>query len=330
MSRYEIDFSRHLHVYTEPFRISGHVMDSVAAVQVVLKDSHARGRGEASGVYYLDDGVEHMMAALTEHREALENCPDREALRGILPPGGARNAVDCAMWEYESIRAGTPIWQLAGLRGVEPKITTFTLSADPPGTLAQAIARFPSTQAIKLKLDGDFDTDAARVAAVRQVCPDSWLGVDANQGYEAAGLEGLIAMLSDARVSLLEQPIRRGDEAALDGLDAPIPIAADESILCLDELEQKARYFDVLNIKLDKCGGLTEGLQLAARARELGLGVMVGNMGGSTLATAPAFVLAQVCDHVDLDGPWYIKDEPDAQEIYRSGMIDIPSGMWGA
>jgi L-alanine-DL-glutamate epimerase-like enolase superfamily enzyme len=330
VSGFTLGVERRTYRYAVPFRISGHVIEAVPSVYVTLTDDRATGRGEAAGVYYQRDNVDHMLGVLERYRDAIEACSDREALRQILPPGGARNALDCAMWEHESLLAGVPVWRLAGLEASVPQVTTFTLSADAPETLAAIMARFPSTQAIKLKLDGDFAVDSARVAAVRAVCPESWLGVDANQGYAAEGLAALIAMLADAKVSLLEQPVRRGDEAVLEGLQSPIPIAADESILSLSELEEKARFFNVVNIKLDKCGGLTEGLAMAKRARALGLGVMVGNMGGSTLATAPAFVLAQLCDHVDLDGPWFIADDEHRSQIYAGGLVDVPSQIWGA
>lgn len=329
MKRFTLDYTRQTWAYKAPFRISGYVIDAVDAVQVTLSDGQFSGRGEAAGVYYLNEGVDQIIACLEQKRDTLERCSSREELLHILPPGGARNAVDCAMWDYEARSGHVGVARLAGIDRCEPKITTFTLSADPAETLVAALGEFPSTQAIKIKLDGDFAADRARVDAVRRACPDSWIGVDANQGYRAAGLGDLIAMLTDAGVSLLEQPVGRGREAELDGLKATFAIAADESILCLAELEEKARYFDAVNIKLDKCGGLTAGLRMAHRARELGLSVMVGNMGGSTLALAPAFILAQYCDLVDLDSPIFLKHDPHAAEIYSTGMIDISPDIWG-
>ena len=182
-------------------------------------------------------------------------------------------------------------------------------------------------KAIKLKLSGELDTDAERIAIVRAARPGTWLGVDANQGYGAANLEGLGKLLRDYDSSLVEQPIRRGDEASLTGWRPGIPVAADESILCLADLEELAPLFDVINIKLDKCGGLTEALAMADMARDMGKMVMVGNMGGSSLAMAPGFVLAQLCDFVDLDGPY--SHDPRADGIYDDGMIFVPDRLWG-
>jgi L-alanine-DL-glutamate epimerase-like enolase superfamily enzyme len=165
---------------------------------------------------------------------------------------------------------------------------------------------------------------------VRRARPDAWLGVDANQGFIPEKLEALGDAARAFSVSLIEQPLERGREAALDGWKPGIPVAADESILDLNELRERGRYFDVINIKLDKCGGLTEALKMARAARLLGKRLMVGNMGGSTLAMAPGFVLAQLCDFVDLDGPYGLADDPLANEIYRDGTIFVPESIWGS
>ena len=186
------------------------------------------------------------------------------------------------------------------------------------------------SRAIKLKLDGDVEADIERVRAVRGARPDIWLGVDANQGYNADTIDRLVAALVDAEVSLLEQPNRRGDEAMLDGLDCPIPLAADESILDGDELEVQYRRYDVINIKLDKCGGLTEALRMKDMVRKMGKTLMVGNMAGGSLATAPAFVLGQFCDIVDLDGPWYLAEDTLAGQLYEDGQVRMPADFWGA
>ena len=179
------------------------------------------------------------------------------------------------------------------------------MSAESPEALLGAIGSLPVTSAIKLKLDGDLAQDIERVRMVRRARPDVWLGVDADQSYSnGEKLDALVSVLVDTSVGLLEQPIARGDERLLEGWPRQPPVAADESVLDGRELERHGHLFDVINIKLDKCGGLTEALAMAATARRMGLKVMVGNMGGSTLATAPAFLLAQLCDVVDLDGPW--------------------------
>lgn len=312
-----------------PFRIAGHVFKAMPATVVTLHDGPHTGRGEAAGVYYNDDHPETMLATLEQLRPRIEAGLDRETLRTLLPAGGARNALDCALWELEARRAGLPVWQLAGLEGVRPLLTTFTVGADTPETMAERAADYVQARALKLKLTGDAVLDAARVRAVRARCPLPWIGVDANQGYDAASLPALLPALVEARVSLLEQPCRRGREADLDGIERPLPFAADESILDLAELEARHHRFDVINIKLDKCGGLTEGLMMARRARELGKQVMVGNMCGTSLAAAPAFLLGQFCDIVDLDGPTFLVEDRTPSVRYEDGFIQCGDEVWG-
>lgn len=313
-----------------PFRISGYSFTEAPVTVVMLRDGGIEGRGEASGVYYLDDAPPGMRAALEALRGEIEAGLTREALRARLPPGGARNALDCALWELEARRAGEPVWRLAGSASPRPLLTTFTLGADDPGRMAAGATGFAQARALKLKLTGETDADAARVRAVRAARPEVWLGVDANQGYTPDTLDRLLPALLDARVALLEQPFARGREADLDGLERPIPIAADESVQGLAEVEALTGRFDVVNIKLDKCGGLTEALLMAELARRLGLRVMVGNMIGSSWAMAPAFVLGQRCDVVDLDGPTFLVADRSPGVVYADGHVDCPDAVWGA
>ena len=313
-----------------PFRISGHVFETSGIVLVTLDDGEHRGRGEAAGAYYLGDDVPAMMEALEGAREAIEGGLSREELRDVLPAGGARNAVDCALWELEAMRAGRPVWALAGIAEPKPLRTTFTLGADEPEIMARGARGYAQARSIKVKLTGDLDLDTARVRAIRAARPDVWLGVDGNQGFTLDQLDPLIAVLREADVSLLEQPLARGREADLDDYSSPIPIAGDESLLSLADIPGAVGRFDVVNIKLDKCGGLTEGLMMAAEARRLGLGVMVGNMVGTSLAMAPGFVLGQGCDVVDLDGPTFLARDREPSVIYRDGTIWAGPDVWGA
>jgi L-alanine-DL-glutamate epimerase-like enolase superfamily enzyme len=281
-------------------------------------------------VYYLNDDAEHIVATLEAHRAAIEAGIGREELQSLLPAGGARNAVDCALWELEAARTGKAVWALAGLPPPKPLLTTFTLGAESPGHMAEGAKRYASARALKLKLTGDLALDMERVRAVRVARPDAWIGVDANQGYTVEGLKPLVAGLLDAHVSQLEQPIRRGCEADLEGFLSPIPLIADESALTLADLPGLVGRFNLVNIKLDKCGGLTEGLAMAHQARRLGLGVMVGNMVGTSLAMAPSFVLGQLCDVVDLDGPTFLKHDPPPTITYNEGMIWCDEKVWGS
>ena len=312
-----------------PFRISGYVFEGFDVIVVTLEDGAYRGRGEAAGAYYLGETAATMKAVLEEKRAAIEAGISREELQSLLPPGGARNAVDCALWELDSARLAQPAWQIAGIDPPRPLITTFTLSADDPATVEAGARGYKTAQAIKLKLSGEFDLDKARVEAVRRARPDVWLGVDANQGYTKDGLARLIALLVDNRVSLLEQPLPRGREADLEGIRSPVPIAADESALSLADVDGLVGRFDVVNIKLDKCGGLTEALAMAHRARELGLKVMVGNMISTSLAMAPAFIVGQLCDVVDLDGPTFLDRDRDPAVTYQlDGRIWCDEAVW--
>lgn len=329
MTRLTISVTTEKMRLSKPFRISGYVFEAFDVVVVTLDDGQYRGRGEAGGVYYLGDDTAHMLAALDKAHDAIAAGPTREELRSILPPGGARNAVDCALWELEAARAGVPAWQLAGLAHPKPLRTTFTLGADDPALMAEAARGHAQARSIKIKLTGDLDLDLARVAAVRAARPDAWLGVDGNQGFEAAQLDALVAGLLAQDVGLLEQPLARGREADLDGLRSPIPLAGDESILSLGDVAPSVGRYDVVNIKLDKCGGLTEGLLMAQEARRLGLGVMVGNMGGSSLAMGPSFVLGQVCDIVDLDGPIFLANDRRPGVEYVDGKVWSGPAVWG-
>ena len=181
-----------------------------------------------------------------------------------------------------------------------------------------------------MKLTGDPALDAERVRAVRKARPDTWLGVDANQGFDADSLEALMPALVACKVKLVEQPFARGREAELEGLRCPIPIAADESVQGLADIEPMVGRCDIINIKLDKCGGLTEGLAMAAEARRLGLGVMVGNMVGTSLAMAPAWLLGQLCDIADLDGTFFITRDRDPAMVFENGKVSYPARGWGA
>jgi L-alanine-DL-glutamate epimerase-like enolase superfamily enzyme len=324
-----------LHVAVEklplaaPFRISGFVFLEQEVVVVTLDDEKHRGRGEASGVYYLNDTAQAMLAALESTRHAIEAGIDHTALQSLLPSGGARNAVDCALWELDARRLGVPVWKLAGLPPPKALVTTFTLGADDPAAMAAGARKYPQARALKLKLTGDLQLDVARVRAVRAVRPEVWMGVDANQGYSIDGLDALIGALMAANVSLLEQPLKRGHEADLEGFGSRIPIAADESALGLGDLAALVGRFEVVNIKLDKCGGLTEGLAMARQARRHGLQVMVGNMVGTSLAMAPAFVLGQLCDIVDLDGPIFLTQDRTPSMSLADGTAWCGDDVWG-
>jgi L-Ala-D/L-Glu epimerase len=311
-----------------PFRITGYTFVEIDVVVATISSGGNAGRGEATGVYYRSENAASMVAQIEAARGDIESGIDREALRRVMPAGGARNAVDCALWDLESRISGAPAWKIAGLNPPVPLVTTFTLGAEDPEQMARTALCYTGAQAIKLKLTGQ-PVDAERVKAVRAACPDAWLGVDANQGFTRASLADLMPVLVDARVGLIEQPFPIGREADLDGLRSPIPIAADESVQDLKDVAGLVGRFDVVNIKLDKSGGLTEGLAMARLAQALGLDVMVGNMTGTALGMAPAALVGQLCRIVDLDGPIFLRNDRSPGAVYENGTFWCPPEVWG-
>jgi L-alanine-DL-glutamate epimerase-like enolase superfamily enzyme len=326
----QLEVSRDQVPLSAPFTITGYTFTDVTVVVAQLGDRGVHGEGEAAGVYYLNDDANHMQAAIEGVRREIEGGIDREALRRLLPPGGARNAIDCALWDLESKLSGQPVWRLAGLEAPRPLVTTFTIPAGEPGAMANKAIEYAQARSIKLKLTGQPALDAERVRAVRKARSDVWLGVDANQGFDTASLAALMPALVACHVKLVEQPFARGREADLEGFRCPIPVAADESVQGLADIEPQVGRFDIINIKLDKCGGLTEGLAMVVEARRLGLGVMVGNMVGTSLAMAPAWILGQQCDINDLDGTLFISRDRKPSMLFEQGRVSYPDHGWGA
>jgi L-Ala-D/L-Glu epimerase / N-acetyl-D-glutamate racemase len=326
----QLTIARELIPLSAPFTITGYTFTDMTVVVARVGDRGTTGEGEAAGVYYLGDDADRMSTAIEHVRRDIEQGADRESLRRLLPPGGARNALDCALWDLEAKRLGQPVWRIAGLERPRPLLTTFTVPANDPGTMSAKAVEYAQAKQLKLKLTGELPLDAERVRAVRRARPDAWIGVDANQGFTAASLTALLPDLVAAQVQLVEQPFARGREAELDGFRCPIPVAADESMQGIDEIEPLVGRFDMVNIKLDKCGGLTEGLAMAAEARRLGLGVMVGNMVGTSLAMAPAWILGQLCDLNDLDGTLFISRDRTPAMAFADGKVSYPDKGWGS
>jgi L-alanine-DL-glutamate epimerase-like enolase superfamily enzyme len=313
-----------------PARITGYSWDTTRVLQLSITSDGATGRSEASGVYFRGEDVSSVQAQLEQLRPKIEAGIDRQMLHDLLPPGGARNALDCALWDLEAKLTGRPAWQIAGLATrPSPLLTTYTCHAASPEEMASQAKNYLGAKAIKLKLTGE-DIDAERVAAVRETLPEVWLSVDANQGFTRPLLERFMPLFVKCRVAMIEQPFPIGQDALLDDFESPIPIAADESVRCLSDIPSMVDRYNVINIKLDKCGGLTEGLAMARDAKARGLKVMVGNMGGTSLAMAPAFLIGQQCDVVDLDGPIFLKSDREPSALYTNGMIYCPESVWGA
>jgi L-Ala-D/L-Glu epimerase len=309
-----------------PFRITGYTFTESEVIVVTLTEDGVSGRGEAAGVYYRGESPQSMRQQLEAIRPRLDGNVTRAALQSLLPAGGARNALDCALWDLEARRSGVPAWRIAGLQASKPLSTTYTVGADTPEAMARTAASYRDAKRLKLKLTGE--GDAARVHAVRAARPDVWIGVDANQAYDAISLRAVLPALLEAHVELIEQPVRIGSEHELAGFDSPIPLAADESVQGLRDLPNVAGLFEVVNIKLDKCGGLTEALEMVAEIRRLGMKPMVGCMGGTSLAMAPACVAGSGCDLADLDAPMFLAEDRRPAARYSEGTVFCPDG-WG-
>lgn len=310
------------------FRIAYRVETHIHTVRATLTDGDFTGRGEGIGVSYKGETAASMLAQLEAVRGAIESGLSREALQDLLPPGGARNALDCAYWDLEAKMSGRRAFARAGLAELKPLMTAYTLSLEPPEVMARAARAAADRSILKLKLGGDNDLD--RVRAVRQARPDARIIVDANQSWLAENLRDWTPQMAALGVELIEQPLPAGDDEALRGFEAPVPICADESCQTtgsLAGLEGKYRY---VNIKLDKTGGLTEALELARAATARGFGLMVGCMAGSSLSMAPAFIVGQMCDFVDLDGPLLARHDIEDGIAYDGSLMSVPeSTLWG-
>jgi L-alanine-DL-glutamate epimerase-like enolase superfamily enzyme len=311
-----------------PFRITGYVFTALDCLLVEITEGDATGRGEAAGVYYLGDTPEDALDQVVALLPDLENGLDRQALQTKLPPGGARNAVDCALWDLECKLSRTSIWTKTGLPG-RTLTTAQTIGVLPePSDMAAAAAALEGFKLLKLKLDHDRPID--RVRAVRAARPDARLIVDANQGFTLPLLQEYLPEFAKCEVELIEQPLPRGEDAGLEGMAREVPLGADESCLDLGELEQAAKRYDIINIKLDKTGGLTEALLLADETLKRGLDVMVGNMLGTSLAMAPAFIVGLKSRIVDLDGPTALKSDRTNAINYERGVVrPFTSELWG-
>jgi L-Ala-D/L-Glu epimerase len=313
---------------TQPFHITGYTFTEMEMLVVSLQDGELTGHGEGLGVYYRHDRPASMLQQIEALRETIEHGATREQLLQLLPAGGARNALDCALWDLQAKRQSQPVWQLTGMPAPQSLLTTFTLSAEEPEAMAESARQLPHARALKLKLTNDH-RNAERVRAVRAARPSIWMMVDANQGFTRESLIADLPAFVEAGVAVVEQPFPIGSEAWLDGLNAPIPIAADESVQDHTDLQNLVGRVQVINIKLDKCGGLTEALTMARQARDLGFKLMVGNMGGTSWSMAPAFVLGSLCSVVDLDGPIYMLADRTPSVTYQDGHVWCPDSVWG-
>jgi len=313
---------------TQPFRISNFEWINSRGIVVQLAEDGHLGRGEAQGVFYLDESAESIFEQVHAVAPDIRKGVTREKLQELLPAGGARNALDCAMWDLECKKAGQTIWQLTGI-DPKPVTTVFTIGLeDTAEAMAEKASAAADAPILKIKLSDHQPYE--KLAAIRAARPDAALVVDANQGWDFGLLKEVIPKCVGLDLSMIEQPLPRGSDGMLEGFESPIILASDESCLHTGELEASARRYDMINIKLDKTGGLTEALKLAYAAKERGCKLMVGNMTGTSLGMAPAFVIAQLCDFVDIDGPLLLKyDHPFGLEYNKGVVRSINPRLWG-
>lgn len=314
----------------EPFIIASlPVMHFGEVVVVEISENGVCGRGECEHTNVYDVGYADVMAQLESVRSALEQGADRTALQQLLPPGSARNAVDCALWDLQARQSQQPVWQLAGLEAApQPLTTVFTLSLHTPQHMAAVAAANAHRPLLKLKLGQAGDVE--RVAAVRAAAPGCRLVIDANMGWSAAQYLAYQPQLAALGVEMIEQPFAPGEDQLLAEVERLIPVTADESCQDRRDLAGLVGRYDLVNIKLDKAGGLTEALALTRQARALGFDIMVGCNVGTSLAMAPALLLAQGARFVDIDGPLLLsEDRPDAMRYQDSQAYPADRALWG-
>ncbi|WP_294327617.1 N-acetyl-D-Glu racemase DgcA [uncultured Sphingomonas sp.] len=311
-----------------PFRISRGVKTAADVVTVTLREGGTIGRGEAVPYARYGEGIEDTIAAIRAIAPALADGAGRQDLAALLPAGAARNAVDCALWDLEARLAGTTVAALAGLDEPVALPSAITIGLDTPDAMARAAAKVATVPLLKVKVDR---TDpAAQIAAIRSVAPLPRLIVDPNESWTIDTLRSLRERLIEWRVDLLEQPLPAGEDHDLATFDSPVPIAADEALHTAADLDRLAGRYDVVNIKLDKTGGLTEALVLAGRAHAKGFGLMVGCMVCSSLGIAPAMQLGGRASFVDLDGPLWLSEDRAGGVTDHEGMLSPATpGFWG-
>lgn len=326
--------ARTLSIAVETFPIAGRFVISRGAkteARVVVASVTAgsvRGRGECVPYARYGETVESVVAQIERARAAIEAGADRVALQGLLPAGAARNALDCALWDFDAKRLGVRASAMAGLHRLAPATTAYTLSVGSPAEMAEAAARAADRPLLKIKLAGEGDPE--RLRAVRTAAPEATLIVDANEAWREADLDRHFAACVEAGVALIEQPLPAGDDAALARARRPIPVCADESVHDRAGLAALTDRYDAINVKLDKTGGLTEALALCAEAERLGFALFVGCMVGTSLAMAPAMLLTPRARFVDLDGPLLLARDRAEGLRYDGSIIHPPQPeLWG-
>jgi L-alanine-DL-glutamate epimerase-like enolase superfamily enzyme len=312
----------------QPFRISRGVKTAADVVTVTIGEGDAVGRGEGVPYARYDESIDSALEQIESVRAFVEQGGDRKGLLGRLPPGAARNAVDCALWDLEARLSGVSVAATIGAPEPERLASALTIVIDTPEAMARAAAAVAQAPLLKVKVNAD--DPAAQIRAVRDAAPRAALIVDPNESWDQALVEAMQPVLMAARVALLEQPVQADEDEWLEDFESVVPICADEAVHVIADLSQVARRYQVVNVKLDKAGGLTAALELAHAARWAGLGLMTGCMVSSSLSIAPALHIARMSDFVDLDGPVWLKQDYPGGVRDEGGLLAPPAtGFWG-
>jgi L-alanine-DL-glutamate epimerase-like enolase superfamily enzyme len=321
--------TRRAWMLARPLTTANGVETKIAVVVAEISDGDSRGRGECVPLARYGESLDSVVATLEALKGEVSSGLNRETLQNALPPGAARNALDCAFWDIDAKRAFCSFAELAGLGAVLPVSTACTIALDTPENMAELAAANRARPLLKLVLGGG-DDDVERVRAVRRAAPAARLIVDANESWNERQLSEFMPALVDFRVELIEQPLPAGADDALSRLEHPIPFCADESCRVLADLDRLDGKYEAINIKLDKAGGLTEALALAAEAKRRGIRIMAGGVIGTSLGVAPALLVAQQASIVDLDGPTFLASDRVPGLRYDGGTIHPPDpNFWG-
>ena len=313
---------------TQPFRISRGVKTQAEVVTVALEQGGVVGRGEGVPYARYGESIASTLAAIEQVQPAIEGGADRAQLLTLLPPGAARNALDCALWDLEARLSGRSVAAKIGAPEPERLASALTVVIDTPMAMAVAASKIADAPLIKVKVDATIPD--AQIRAVRNAAPDAKLIVDPNESWDQQLVRAMQVLLVTLRVDLLEQPVPADADEWLENFTPDVPICADESVHVAADLETIARRYQVVNVKLDKSGGLTEALELARAARARGLGLMTGCMVSSSLSIAPALHIARMSDFVDLDGPiWLREDRAGGVRDEAGYMVPPQKGFWG-
>ncbi|MGE7369360.1 N-acetyl-D-Glu racemase DgcA [Neorhizobium sp. NPDC001467] len=325
---------RHLEATTESFPIAGSFTISrgskteAEVVTCTIGENGFTGRGECVPYRRYGETIDGVFEAIRAMAPAIEQGMDRLSLRREMKSGAARNAIDCALFDLEAKSGGARVATLLGMADPAPVVTCYTISLADPATMATQVAANAHRPLLKIKLGTENDAD--RIRAVRAAAPNARIVVDANEGWTPANIEHHLAVAAQANIELIEQPLPVGKDSILNGISRKVSICADESVHSTDDLLALRDRYDAVNIKLDKSGGLTEGLLMKAEAKRLGFKIMVGCMVGTSLAMAPAVLLAQGCDYADLDGPLLLARDRVPGLRYDGSLVSAPQPeLWG-